>query len=197
MGFWSVRHLKLVWVLFIAVLSGCASTGPVETNREDVERLAVSIQSLGPEVDPIEAQRAAEIAYSYTRQLAIAYEIEDPPLLHNFKVNRGLKPRGLCWHWAEDMEARLNQEGFETLQMHRAIANADNPFLIDHSTAIVSARGDRFEEGIVLDPWRYGGTLFWAPPLEDKRFVWVERHVVFAQKRARRAVGGWLSAAVN
>ena len=72
--------------------------------------------ALGPEVDPDEAARAAEIAFSYTRELAIQYQITDPPLIHNTKVNMGLKPRGLCWHWAEDMERRLKAEGFQTLR---------------------------------------------------------------------------------
>ena len=127
-------------------------------------------------------RRAARIAYQHTDDLARAYEITDPPLVHNTKVNLGLKPRGLCWHWAEDMEQRLKAEGFDTLQIHRAIANADNPFRIDHSTAIISARGDDMTDGIVLDPWRMGGKLFWAPLREDTRYNWVPRTEVLAAK---------------
>jgi len=189
-----VRRLAVVFLFALTVLAGCASTGPVETSRSEIDDLARMIAGLSPEVDPQEARRAAEIAFTHTRELAIAYEIEDPPLVHNFKVNQGLKPRGLCWHWAEDMERRLNAEGFETLELHRAIANADNAFLIDHSTAIISSRGARFDEGVVLDPWRYGGRLFWSPLPEDDRYDWVEREVVFAQRRAER---GLLQAAVN
>lgn len=140
--------------------------------------------ALSPEVDPEEARRAAEIAHAYTRQLALEYEITDPPLIHNTKVNMGLRPRGLCWHWAEDMEKRLKAENFATLELHRAIANADNPFRIDHSTAIISAKGQTFDEGVVIDPWREGGVLFWSPVAEDEDYVWVERSVVLERKRA-------------
>ena len=97
----------------------------------------------------------------------------------------GLKPRGLCWYWAMDMESRINAEGFETLTMHRAIANADNPFLIDHSTAIIARAGDAWDEGIVLDPWRFGGRLFWDQVEDDTRYTWVAREVVFERKLAR------------
>ena len=130
--------------------------------------LADEIQALGPEVDPEEAHRAARVAFERTAELARAYRITDPPLVHNAKVNMGLKPRGLCWQWADDMESRLAEEEFRTLELHRAIANWDNDFRIDHSTVIISARGDGMFDGIVLDA--------------DPRYTWHPRHLVFAAR---------------
>ena len=86
------------------------------------------------------------------------------------------------------MEKRLDQENFQTLDMHRAIANADNPFRIEHSTAVISAMGDDMFAGIVLDPWREGGTLFWDQTREDIRYNWVPREVVMAEKRRKRGI---------
>ncbi len=178
------KCLWLISILSVLILAGCAGQ-PEPAERRDIAELAASIRALGSEVDPEEAERAARIAYVYTHKLAIEYQITDPPLIHNTKVNMGLRPRGLCWHWAEDMEARLLQEDFQTLDMHRAIANADNPFRIDHSTAIVSRRGDTMEDGIVLDPWRKGGVLFWAPLRTDTKYNWVPREKVLDEKRRR------------
>ncbi|EEX08026.1 putative lipoprotein [Ruegeria lacuscaerulensis ITI-1157] len=174
----------MIWALTTLAILGlgaCSSAPPARS--DDVARLAAQIRALGPEVDPGEAQRAARIAYAYTAQLAQEYQITDPPLIHNAKVNKGLRRRGLCWHWAEDMERRLKQEEFRTLTLHRAIANADNPFRIDHSTAIISRRGDSMYDGVVLDPWRYGGVLFWSPLREDTRYDWVPRDVVLEKRR--------------
>ena len=42
-------------------------------------------------------------------------------------------------------------------------------------------------DGIVLDGWRYGGTLFWAPTLEDEKYVWLSRAEVFEAKRRKAA----------
>ena len=42
--------------------------------------------------------------------------------------------------------------------------------------------------GMVLDPWRYGGTLYWAETLKDEKYTWVPRQQVFALKRARRGL---------
>lgn len=180
-----VLLLRLVSVISLVFIIGCTVIvpgGAVDATGDQIDELAASIISLGPNVDPKEAQRAAQIAYDYTHELALAYEITDPPLIHNAKVNRGEKPRGLCWHWAEDMELRLLRENFKTLDMHRAIANAFNPWLIDHSTAIISKKGAEMDQGIVVDPWRFGGTLFWSPVLEDKKYEWIPRREVFARK---------------
>ncbi|WP_254437049.1 hypothetical protein [Ruegeria arenilitoris] len=174
----------MIWALTTLAILGlgaCSSAPPARS--DDVARLAAQIQALGPEVDPEEAQRAARVTYAYTAQLAQEYQITDPPLIHNAKVNKGLRTRGLCWHWAEDIERRLKQEKFRTLTLHRAIANADNPFRIDHSTAIISRRGDSMHDGVVLDPWRYGGVLFWSPLREDTRYDWVPRDIVLEKRR--------------
>ncbi len=173
--------------LLLLALSACA--GSTGYQAEDTRRLADAIRALGPGVDPGEADRAARISYSHARELAIAYEISDPPLVHNTKVNMGLKPRGLCWHWAEDMQKRLDAENFRTLDIQRAIANADNPLRIDHSTALVSARGQPMQSGIVLDPWRNGGRLFWARVTEDTRYDWQPQSRILAKRYGVTPVG--------
>lgn len=197
-----MKIVRLFALLFLPlmVIAGCTPTPPSTSDaltrqdtsgqvaqtvaQDEVTKLANAIMAMGPGIDPEEARRAASISYSYTAQLVKEYEITDPPLIHNTKVNMGSKPRGLCWHWAEDMEKRLKQERFKTLQLHRAIANHDKAFRIEHSTAIISRRGDTMEQGIVLDPWRYGGVLFWSPLPEDTRYEWHPRAEVLAYKRA-------------
>lgn len=178
--------LSLVAVVF---LGACAVT-PVEdrtpVDRAEIAALEAAFLDLGAGVDPEEAARAARIAHEYPRQLAVQYGITDPPLIHNTKVNMGLRDRGLCWHWADDMQARMHQEAFQSLDLHRAIANSDRRFRLEHSTLIISARGDETMEGIVLDPWRKGGILFWSPAAADPDYDWIPRDVVFARLRATR-----------
>lgn len=181
------RKLACLCTLFAVLVLGACAPGPSlsTTDSQDVAALTRAIQAMGADVDPEEAARAARLAYSHTQVLARQYEITDPPLIHNTKVNMGLRSRGLCWHWAMDMEARLKQEGFQTLSLHRAVANADNPFRLEHSTVIISRRGEGYMDGIVLDPWRLGGVLHWAPTREDTRYDWQPRDEVLARKRAR------------
>ncbi|MEP5730043.1 MAG: hypothetical protein ABJL67_11820 [Sulfitobacter sp.] len=171
-----------VSLLTIVTLSACAASGPQPGNSTEIAALAKTLQELSPNVDPDEAMRAAMLTYETTQSLAIAYQITDSPLIHNAKVNAGRKPRGLCYHWAEDLQAQLDAAGFETLDTARAIANSDSWVLIDHSTAVITAKGAAMESGIVVDPWRYGGSLFWAPVHEDTRYDWRLREDVLREK---------------
>ena len=177
--------LRMIAALALVALAACGGPPP-PAPPDEVSRLAAAIAALGPEVDRDEARRAAEISYAHTHRLAREYEITDPPIIHNTKVNLGIKPRGLCWHWARDMEERLAQERFETLDLHRAVANADNAFRLEHSTAVVSARGAAYDDGIALDPWRKGGRLTWVPVREDRAYKWQPRNEVVARALERK-----------
>lgn len=183
-----MKQLITLWALLgTLVISGCA---PIpQTSSDPVAELTLAIQSMDANVDPTEARRAAEISYSYATQLAQDYGVTTAPLVHNTKVNAGIKDRGLCFHYATDMQARLQQEGFETLEILRAIAEPTRAFhFIDHSTAVIAAPGDDIYDGIVLDAWRYGGDLFWSPTVEDARYEWEPRMQVLERKRAAAGV---------
>ncbi len=179
--------LLILTVIFVA---SCGAVDPQKrapVGEAQVAELRAAILALGPGIDPEEADRAARVSFARTRELAIQYQITDSPLVHNTKVNMGLRPRGLCWHWAEDMEIALVAQNFKTLEIHRAIASADNPFRIDHSTAIISRRGDDYRQGLVLDPWREGGILHYATVAEDTDYAWVARDVVLENKARAQA----------
>ena len=178
-----ISRRNLILGLATLPMAGCGNAPEKRAmaTGADVAALTETIMRMGPDVDPIEAARASQIAFDHTRELARQYQITDPPLIHNTKVNMGLKPRGLCWHWAEDMQNRLNTEGFKTLEMHRAISEGRG-VRIDHSTAIISRTGDSHEQGVVLDPWRHGGVLFYAPVSEDTRYFWEAREVVLGRR---------------
>lgn len=163
-------------IALLCAFAACApTTGPSPGSRADVAALTHALQAMSPGVDPAEAAHAADLSYRYTFQLAQQYQITDAPLVHNAKVNAGKKPRGLCYHWATDMQHLLNKAGFETLEIQRAIANAANPILIEHSSAVITARGAPMHSGVIIDPWRQGGRLFWSPVTQDRRYDWKER----------------------
>lgn len=169
------------------------SSGTLDTAGK-IAALEREIRALGPAVSAAEAASVARIAVEEPLAWARLWGAVDPPLIHNIKVNTGRKPRGLCKDWADDLEARLRQEGLATLDLHRAIANADN-LRIEHSTVIVSALGAPMEAGLVLDPWRLGqGRLWYGRVSTDPKYRWVERSEVFAlkrqQKRRRALLGG-------
>lgn len=180
-----------------ALVAGCAMPadqmvesravmGFAETMSPEEAKIAALTQvflGMGAGVDAEEAARAARIAVLEPLKWAVEWQVTDPPLLHNTKVNNGLRPRGLCKDWADDLEMHMRAQRFQTIDLHRAIANARNVRL-EHSTLILSAKGDPMEKGIVLDPWRQGkGRLYYVGVLEDPRYDWERREEVFAWKR--------------
>lgn len=183
MSFKKIAALLSLLVILMSAAGVAVAEGGQSVDPQKIAGLTQAIRALGQDVDPDEASRAARIAYEYTQTLAQQYQITDPPIIHNTKVNMGLKPRGLCWHWAHDIEARLKKESFRTLDLHRAVATPSSPFRLEHSTAIISRRGDTMFEGIVLDPWRKGGVLSWMKTRTDKRYTWRPRDIVLQEKR--------------
>jgi len=174
--------------VLLLLLSGCASKTPQlepppDVANQRIRELNLAILALGDDVDAGEAQRAARIAIDYSRQLAREYEITDSAIVHNLKVNLGIKPRGLCVHWTSDLMARMKQEGFYSLDLHWAIANYENALRLEHSTVVISARGDSLQQGLILDPWRNSGDLYWAPTLQDPGYLWKPQAQIHALKR--------------
>ncbi len=177
----STRRAILLGAGAATLLAGCGGT-PMDT-RSDVAGLEAALLALGPDVDPAEAARAARMAFAVAGELRREYEIVDAPLVHNAKVNVGLKKRGLCYHWARDIQTRMTHARYASLQFNRLVANAENPFLLEHSTAVVFARGDSWRNGIVLDPWRTGGFLHWDQVRDDTKYNWKLRADVPIRRR--------------
>ena len=184
---------RLLLPILACLLQACATSNPLVElppfiEQQRIDELQQAILSLGEDIDRDEARRAATIAIEYPLELAQAYEITDSPLMHNMLVNLGIKPRGLCIDWTWDLITRLREERFRSLELHWGIANYGRMFLIEHSTAIISARGQTLRQGLVLDPWRNGGNLFWSKTDEDPSYQWHPQAEILADKRERKAL---------
>ncbi len=153
---------------------GLEVKGTAEFSIETTQRiraLSLALRDLGAGVDPTEADRLARAAVLYPMQLANRYRLVSPPLLHNTLVNSGLRPRGLCHQWTEDLMSHLAALDLRSFALHWGIARKGS-YYGEHSSVVVAVRGDDFERGIVLDGWRDSGRLVWAKVDEDK-YPWV------------------------
>jgi hypothetical protein len=173
-------QLQTRWTLVIVAIAGfvgCAGAGidtPPEFPPPDrTARLQHDLRALSADSDPAEARLLAETALARTAVLAARFRMVRPALLHNTLVNVGLKQRGLCWHWTEDLLAELRQLRLEGYDLHWGIAHPGRLFR-EHNSLIVTARGDALADGLVLDPWRESGTLYWVAVSED-HYPWEPR----------------------
>jgi hypothetical protein len=135
------------------------------------EALARHIAALSPNARPEEARRLAECAYLNASRLKREYGVIWPPLLNNVLINTGIKKRGFCFHWAEDLLVAFDALKLTTLELHWGEAQAGT--WQESNCIVVTAKGQPFNRGIILDCWRHSGHLYWREVAADK-VPWVE-----------------------
>lgn len=113
-------------------------------------------------------------AISFSLSLKNRYELVKPPLYHNFLVNIGVKKRGLCWQFAYDMLKMAKKLNLASFDYYIGGANI-NDYWQEHNTLVVTCRGCKFEEGIVLDAWRNSGDLYFNFIKNDFDYKWKQR----------------------
>ncbi len=149
---------------FNATTSG--SPGDAQIYRDKVKQLEQALYTLNETVDKTEALLVAETAVRESAVLAEEYQLVRPAVTHNLLVVLGMKERGLCYHWTEDLMKRLQALNLKSFQLHWGVAYRGSE-LREHNCVVITARGQPFGKGIVLDPWRNSGNLFWAEVAKD------------------------------
>jgi hypothetical protein len=135
------------------------------------QALSRHIAALSPSTRPEEARRLAECAYLNASRLKREYGVIWPPLFNNVLINAGIKKRGFCFHWAEDLLVALDALKLSTLELHWGEAQAGT--WQESNCVVVTAKGQPFNQGIILDCWRHSGHLYWREVAADK-VPWVE-----------------------
>ena len=184
----SYRFLGGILLLVVLIFTGCSATrsnhqhppSPAAAPQAAVQKEALEkisalrndLADLNQRANMLEAGQVAETAITYANDLAEEYDLVRPAVLHNVFVRMGLKDRGLCYQWAEDMMKRLQQLDLKTYQLRWGVAYRGSE-LREHNSVVITARGEPFETGMVLDPWRNSGDLYWALIQKDK-YPWKE-----------------------
>lgn len=137
-----------------------------QTYREKVEQLEQELAALSQTTDKAEARLVAATALRESAVLAEEYQLIQPALAHNLMVVLGMKDRGLCYHWTEDLMERLQALELKSFELHWGVAHRGSD-LREHNCVVITARGQTFFQGIILDPWRNSGRLYWARLAHD------------------------------
>jgi hypothetical protein len=187
-------------VMLAAILTGWTSivlagqkerTLSFEIPKRDLpamRALTNQVNALSPRVDPREANLLAQCVYSTANRLRREYGVVGPPLFvnslfNNFLVNTGIRKRGLCFQWSEDMLASLDALKLTSLELHWGEARAGT--MRENNAVVVTAKGEAFENGIVLDCWRHSGRVHWSSVASDHFFPWRENAIYARFVRAR------------
>jgi hypothetical protein len=157
---------------------------PAFATSADDPALRDRIAALAPSVRPEEAQQVARCAYTTGRDLKREWRVVWPPGLQNFLVNTGARKGGLCFQWATELLLRLDKLKLETLELHWA--ESFETTASEHNVIVVTARGQPFAQGILLDNWRYGGRLIWGLVTTDPHYRWHENKAEAARRLGKR-----------
>jgi hypothetical protein len=148
------------------------------------EELGNQLARLSRRVDPNEAKLLAECAYATVAQLRREYRPFGTPIFNNFLVYHGLKKRGYCYQWSEDLLLALDKLKLKTLELHWADTYRDT--WRENNCLVVTAKGQPFDRGMILECWRHFGHLRWnLVPSDQDRYY--ENAEWAAKVRARAA----------
>ena len=160
-------------LLVIGLLGACAGphhTAGLPGDAHRIRALASAIEDLAESVSRDEADRAAHWLVTRADQLRSDYRMIRPAKLHNLFVHLGMRERGLCCHFAEDLIAGLLGLELRTLDVHWVVARYGSR-LREHSSVLLAPSGGALEQGLVVDGWRRAGELVWARASAD-RYPW-------------------------
>jgi len=173
-----MRHRRwriLLWVTVAWLLGGCAPRLPHVTPTQE-QHLTHMLTALDRSVDPTEAHRLAHEALTYSRTLAARYRVETSPWMHNFLVNVGVKKRGLCYQWADDLQSHLAHLHLKTLTLYPVGANIGDYWREHNALAVLPTHHvTPLSYAILLDPWRHSGNLYFVPVGQDTKYRWQVR----------------------
>ncbi|PYL06278.1 MAG: hypothetical protein DME33_14175 [Verrucomicrobia bacterium] len=136
------------------------SPGSFEVPRSDLtnaEALANQLTALSPRVDRQEATLLADCAYATINQLRRQYRMFGTPIFNNFLIYHGLRKRGYCYQWTADLLVALDALKLKTLELHWGESYAGT--WRENNCLVVTAKGQPFERGMMLECWRHMGHL--------------------------------------
>ena len=185
-----------VVALFSAVVSADQQQQHFEVPARDsakTEELANQLAGLSRRVDPNEAKLLAECAYATVARLRPEYNMFGTPIFNNFLVYHGWRKRGYCYQWSEDLLLALDTLKLKTLELHWGDTHRDT--WRENNCLVVTAKGQPFERGMILECWRHFGHLRWnlVPSDQDPYFEntkWAEKVRARAASNASRASHG-------
>jgi len=179
---------RIYILLLLFIFGGCSLTPLPPSSPKiittQIDKLSTMIIDLNTTIDRYEAKDIASRAINYSKYLAKKYRVVSPPLWHNTLVNLGIRKRGLCYQWAEDLLSYLLIKKYQTIKFYTVGSSIGSYF--EHNALAISAKGSTLKRAILLDAWRGSGNLYFIEIDKDKRYKWKNREEVYKDVLKKR-----------
>jgi hypothetical protein len=148
------------------------------------EKLTNDLVSLSPRVNREEAKLLADCAFATVTKLRREYRMFGTPIFNNFLIYHGLRKRGYCYQWSEDLLIAIDALRLKSLELHWG--EYDPNTWRENNCIVVTAKGQPFKRGIMLECWRHLGHLYFGPVASDWE-TYVENSAYAGRVRDRAA----------
>ena len=165
------KSFKLLCLSFL--LTSCAVKSPIR-DESQILKLTHLLQSLDANISIGEATQLSTALFTQTALLSTQFKMTSPPQYHNFLVNVGLKDKGLCYHWSDALYRHFMLEEYASFEFHLMGAHIGE-YWCEHNTLLVSAKDKELKKGVVIDPWRNAGKLYFSKVVDDTAYRWIHR----------------------
>jgi hypothetical protein len=155
-----------------------------KNDAANAEKLTDQLASLSPRVNRDEARRLADCAFVTVSKLRREYRMFGTPIFNNFLIYHGLRKRGYCYQWSEDLLLALDRLKLTSLELHWG--EHDPGTWRENNCIVVTAKGQPFKRGIMLECWRHLGHLYFGPVASDWE-LYVENSAYARRVRDRAA----------
>jgi len=149
------------------------------------QKLANDLASLSPRVNRDEAKLLADCAFATVSKLRREYRMFGTPIFNNFLIYHGLRKRGYCYQWSEDLLITLDALRLKSLELRWG--EHDPNTWRENNCIVVTAKGQPFKRGIMLECWRHLGHLYFGPIASDWESY--SENSAYAQLVRNRAAG--------
>ena len=129
------------------------------------EKLTDELAALSPRVNRDEAKLLADCAFATVTKLRREYRMFGTPIFNNFLIYHGLRKRGYCYQWSEDLLIAIDALRLKSLELHWG--EHDPNTWRENNCIVVTAKGQPFNQGIMLECWRHLGHLYFGPVAFD------------------------------
>jgi len=100
------------------------------------------------------------------------WNMHSSALMHNWLINLGIQKKGFCWHWVEAFVTVLQPMQLRHFKLNWGVAYEGG--LRENNALVITAKGQDFSKGLMIDAWRSSGRPFWRI-VKDDRFPWKQR----------------------
>ena len=129
------------------------------------EKLTDELAALSSRVNREEAKLLAECAFATVTKLRREYRMFGTPIFNNFLIYHGLRKRGYCYQWSEDLLIAIDALRLKSLELHWG--EYDPNTWRENNCIVVTAKGQPFNRGIMLECWRHLGHLYFGLVASD------------------------------